>query len=103
MVSNNVFPISFGLVNRKKVRIKKYNLNKENATKIAIKKADNKINKKLKEEEYIISKKVLKNTINNSTIDIEVFYKVYENITGYQEIKETKDEINKKLEEEVKP
>lgn len=43
--------------------------------------ADEKMNVKLKENEKIKSRKVLKNHINDSTIDVEFFYVVIEDIT----------------------
>lgn len=51
---------------------------------VAVKYAREKIISQLKEEEYIISQKKLKTTLNNSTIKVEVFFKVYENITDYR-------------------
>lgn len=40
----------------------------------------------LNEDEYIINDKVLKYTINSNTIYMDVFYKIYSNITGVMEI-----------------
>lgn len=45
--------------------------------------ARDKIIEKLDINEYIISQKKLKTTLNNSTINVEVFFKVYENISSY--------------------
>ena len=42
----------------------------------------------LSDDEEILYEKKLKTTQNNSTIIVEVFFKVYENITSYQEILE---------------
>ena len=39
--------------------------------------------KTLSENEYIISQKKLKTMVNNSTMIVEVFFKVYENISTY--------------------
>lgn len=50
----------------------------------AVKLAREKVEKNLKEDEYIISQKKLKTVINNSTIVTEVFFKVYENISCYK-------------------
>ena len=44
----------------------------------------------LKENEYIISDKVLKLEVNRNTIYMDIFYKVMENITGVKEIQEQK-------------
>lgn len=49
----------------------------------AFKMARKKIEDQLGRGEYIISQKKLKTVINNSTIIIEVFFKVYENISSY--------------------
>ncbi len=100
-LSSKLLPISISLTKREEMKITSYDFNREEAIKEALKKADEKINKKLKEGEFIISKKVLKNTQNNSTIDIEVFYKVCEDITDYQIIKDNINKINEKLEKEV--
>lgn len=51
---------------------------------IAIKYAREKILNILDKGEYIISQKKLKTIINDSTIKIEVFFKVYENISQYK-------------------
>ena len=45
-----------------------------------------KIEETLKENEYIISDKVLNYRVNSNTIYMDVFYKVYSNITGIKEI-----------------
>ena len=49
-----------------------------------------KIEDMLKENEYIISDKVLKLEVNSNTIYMDIFYKVMENITGVKEIQEQK-------------
>ena len=48
----------------------------------AIKSSEDKIKSTLSEDEYIISKKVLKKEVKYSKINIEVFFKIYKNI-GY--------------------
>lgn len=63
-------------------------LSYEEALEEAIKRSDKAILDKLNVDEYIIDKKVLKITKYSSKIDIEVFYKVYENITQEVEIEE---------------
>lgn len=58
--------------------------------------ADEKINMKLSGNERILSRKVLKKSINNSTIEVEIFYAVVENITKQEEfsIPEVEEEGN---------
>ena len=48
--------------------------------------AKEKMNEMLKKDEYIISDKVLKYSVNSNTIYMDVFYKVYSNIAGIKEI-----------------
>ena len=52
--------------------------------------ARGKIEETLKKDEYIISDKVLNYRENRNTIYIDIFYKVYQNITGTREILEDK-------------
>ena len=59
---------------------------------IAFNIAKEKILSTLKSDSEIISQKKLKLRIKNSTIEIDVFIKVYENITDYRNIEEKKVE-----------
>ena len=54
--------------------------------------ARNKMLLQLKDDEKILYEKKLKTKQNNSTIEVKVFFKVYENITSYQEISELEKE-----------
>lgn len=54
--------------------------------------ADEKINMKLKDGEKINTRKVLKKSINDSTIEVEIFYSVLENITKVEEFSITEVE-----------
>lgn len=84
----NLFSDFFDMVtinfdNQKEVDIND-SINLITSENVAVSIARNKIINKLGEEEYIISQKKLKTTLNNSTINIEVFFKVYENISDYK-------------------
>lgn len=65
---------------------KEVNLNSESAFKEALARADKSISNKLDTNEYIIERKVLKKDVFSSKIDIELFYRVYENIGEEKEI-----------------
>ena len=65
---------------------KKVTLTKEEAYEEAIKRADKIINDKLDTDEHIIERKVLKNNSYSSKIELELFYRVYEDITEYKEV-----------------
>ena len=57
--------------------------------------AEKKISKRLKKGERVLNKKILKNTINDSRIDIDVFVEAEENITDYFDISDINiDELN---------
>ena len=70
---------------------KEFKVSRDEAYKEAIKRSDKSIKNKLKDKEYIISKKVLNISPMSSKIEIEVFYKVYENITDTLLIEEKKE------------
>lgn len=65
---------------------KEVNLTKKEAYEEAINRSDKALLDKLGMDEYIIDKKVLKKEELSSKINIEVFYRVYENITEEVEI-----------------
>lgn len=63
-----------------------HNLNEDEAYEEALKRSDKGIENSLDVGEYIIDKKVLKKNVYSSKIEVEVFYKVYENIGEKREI-----------------
>ena len=85
----------FKIINEKKelYTYKEVNLTEEEALEEALNRSDKVILDKLSLDEYIIDKKVLKKNAYSSKIDIEVFYRVYENIALETELKpiETKE------------
>lgn len=71
---------------KKLYNYKKVSLSEEEAYNEAIKRADKIINDKLDTDEHIIERKVLKNNSYSSKIVLELFYRVYEDITEYKEV-----------------
>lgn len=67
-------------------------LKEEELVKYLENKAKDKIEENLDDKEYIIYQKTLKNYIDDDKIYIEVFFKVYENISEYRKIQEIKEE-----------
>lgn len=97
LIKNNVVPINLSFVKFQEKKEYKEIITDETSDKKAIKIASTEMLKKLKNDEHIISKKVLKKKEFNSKIYIEVFFKVEENITGFQNIEELNiEELNKK-------
>ncbi len=89
---SNIVPVSINLTKYLETKIikKLYTIN--NVDELAFNLSEKEINKKLRKDEKILSKKVLKKNINNSKIEIEVFLKVKEDITSYQDISIKKEE-----------
>ena len=96
---SNIIPININLTKYKETKITNRIYTIDNVDEISLKLAEKEINKKLRKDESILSKKVLKKTIKNSKIEIEVFVKVKEDITNYQDISNINiEELNKKEE-----
>ena len=65
---------------------KNYNYTLDSSMDVALEIADAKLLESLDSDAVVLSKKVLKNEIKNSKIMVEVFLKVKEDITSYQDI-----------------
>lgn len=88
MVSHPFLPISFVREHQKEVIRTDVKYSEEEALNQAILMAKKEVESKLNEKEYIIDQKNLKVDMRNSKIVVEVFFSVYEDITGYSEITE---------------
>lgn len=86
LIFDNIIPFDISLVKQRKVKRKVQKLTEEEAIKKAELIAEKKISVKLDSDEYIISKKTLNYETKKSKIIIEIFFKVYENITDYKEV-----------------
>lgn len=78
---------------KKEYKYKEFKIDESTAYEEALKRSENKIKSKLTNNEYIISKKVLKKEVFRSKMNMEVFFKVYENIGVTSNI-EKKDDLN---------
>lgn len=81
-------PISFTYDNQREVIAIDEVYTIEQAIKKAEERAYSEINSKLNDKEKILSSKNLKVDVNDSKIELEVFFTVYEDITEYQKIEE---------------
>ena len=81
ILTSNLIPMSLNLSTYYETKIlkRKYNLN--NIERLALKDSNKKIKNKLSKDESILYKKVLKKTRKNSKIEIEIFFKVREDIS----------------------
>ena len=73
---------------QRKTKTVKQKLSVEEARKKAIELTTSKIKARLKSDEYIISKNTLNFYEKDSKIVMDIFYKVYENITDYSNVDE---------------
>ncbi len=80
-----IFNFTFYLLKEYEINIQEKEYNIDDGLKKALELADEKMNIKLKNNESIKSRNVLKKSLNDSTIEIELFYVVIENITKYEE------------------
>ena len=80
-----LFGTEFFFVKQYETTVKELIMNESTALDKALKEVDEKISLTLDEKEEIIAKKVLKKEINNSTMNVEVFVSVLEQIGERQE------------------
>lgn len=86
ILENNSIPIKLVLETKHEIEIIDKEYNMDNSSSEAIKLATKKLEDRLDEQSMILSKKVLKKTLKNSKIIVEIFFKVRENITDYKKI-----------------
>ena len=78
--------IKYFMGNMQEVKYVNQKISLNKAKEKAIILATKKIKKQLTNDEYIISKKTLKFYDKGSKIDVDIFFKVYEDITDYKNI-----------------
>ena len=90
-----LFDINFYVVREYEVSVENLKYDLESGVQKATHLADQKINMQLKDDETVKSRKVLKKNLNDSTIEVELFYVVNENITKVEEytIEEMEEEV----------
>lgn len=86
IIQNRLLPLKLVKQKQKEVTIKRWILTFDEALLRAEEKATEKVLKKLNKNEYIIRKKYLKSEVKSSTIEVDMFFSVYENITDYKKV-----------------
>lgn len=86
ILKHNFLPISFVKQKQQELKTISLMLTAEDAKDKAIELAIKKMTEKLNEDEKIIDYKVLNFDIENDKVMLDVFFSVYENITGYSKI-----------------
>lgn len=88
LIKHLFLPFSLNYETQKEVKVIDEVYTIDEAIEKAEEKAYFQIESKLNDNEKIISSKNLKVTVNDSKIELEVFFTVYEDITGYEKIEE---------------
>ena len=86
IIKHNILPIEISKQTQRETKKISEIITYDEALKRAKNASINYVKRKLKDKEYIIRNTYLKSSLNNSTIDIEMFFAVYEDITDYAEI-----------------
>ena len=96
IIDSKILPIKISFTNYQELIVKNNKNTISNIDKKALEIAENNIKNKLDKDEKILTKKVLKKTLKNSKIEVDVFISTEENITAYQDITVLNiDELNK--------
>lgn len=99
IVESKIIPLNLGFAKYQKTNEVVTNINTKTVDSFALEAATKELEKQLKKDESIIMKKVLKKKEINSKIEVEVFFKVLENITDYFDITDLNiEEMNEKEE-----
>ena len=93
ILKNNILPIKFVYQEQRETIVIDENNNEEELINKAIDVSKNKIEEKLKDNEYISDYKILSKTLYTDSITLNIFFTVVEDITEYQEIEKYEDEI----------
>lgn len=86
LVKSKTVPFFIEAQKQRKVKIKRQKLKKDEAINKAMSLAEKKLSSKLNADEYIIGKKTLNFHVKDSKIEIDIFFKVCEDITGFKEV-----------------
>lgn len=86
LLKNNLLPIFISKQTQKETIVIDENNTEEELIEKALNMAKNKIESNLKNKEYIDNYKILNKRINSSSITLDIFFSVIEDITDYKEI-----------------
>lgn len=99
IIDSKIIPINIGVSKYYEIKEYKRLLTDKSQDEKALSEATKAIKKRLPSDATIIDKKILKKSINNSKIEVDVFIVAEENITDYFDISTLDiDELNKKEE-----
>ena len=93
ILKNNILPIKLVYQVQRETNVINEKLNEEELIKKASKKALEKIEAKLKDNEYVSDYKVLSKSVHDESVTLNIFFSVVEDVTDYKNIEEYKEEI----------
>ena len=91
---NNILPIKLVYQVQRETNVINEKLNEEELIKKASKKALEKIETRLKDNEYVSDYKVLSKSVHDESVTLNIFFSVVEDVTDYKNIEEYEDDIN---------
>lgn len=91
IIKHLFLPISLNIENQKEVKVIDEIYTIDEAIEKAEEKAYTQMESKLNDKEKILDAKKLKVNVNDSKIELEMFFTVYEDITGFQKIEEIEE------------
>lgn len=94
LFNNKLLPIKLYISKDHETILNEHLYSPEDAVDAAIEASNKKLGKTLKKDEKILSSKVINTHEYENYINVEIFYKVYENITDYSEIVEKSTDEN---------
>ncbi|MBR1377224.1 MAG: sporulation protein YqfD [Bacilli bacterium] len=86
ILKSDILPVALNKQTQREIEIINYTLGYNEALEHAKEEGRKKMKERLDEDEYIIDEKSLKIEMKDSKIVVDMFYTVYENVTGYIEI-----------------
>ena len=86
ILKHTILPICLVRQHQQEIETESFVLTSEEAYNLAIKKGISKINETLDNDEKIIDYKVLNYNVEEDKVILDIFFTVYENITGYSKI-----------------
>ncbi len=94
---NNILPIKLVYQLQRETRVINETLDEDELIKKASLLAKEKIENKLKDNEYVSNYKVLSKSVHEDSITLNIFFSVVEDVTSYQNIEEYKEEIKDEI------
>lgn len=94
IIKHSLLPFSFVKQSQREIETISLVLTEEEAIAKAIEEAKKKMNDQLKDDETIIKYQILQTNVKEDKVVLDIFFTVYENITGYQVVEEGEGDVS---------